>query len=523
MSTQTVSAASPAPVSRIPAPFSGILRSLQAGLITCLAMAALGLLIRFIITPALAAVQVDEHFTTEVSNLLIGLIPVAFCIAAGAGARPERKKSFIVGWIMVALLVVVFYGGYIAYQSATGGGAYQQVPTLGFTFQQADAGIEVLAVEPGSPSEEAGILPGDMILALRRDVITADELRSRLSEASLDDAFRLRIQRGSEEVQLTTQVGLVAQIDTSSILRGLLSALVLMTVAYTLPSKWMPHLLLILALLPLLAGYFWLIIATFSDRTHGLLPVDTNGQLGGFTLSNWRFLSGEAILGPTVNIWSVTFNSLAIAVSMTVVSIVICSMAGYALSRMSFRGRRTFLSMTLLLHGFPAVTLIIPIFLVLINLGSLPIIGSFIGYNKPGGVALVMIAFELPLGIWLIKGFFDNISWDMERSALIDGASRWRTFWEIILPQIRPGLLALGIFSFIGGWNSYLIPATYTVGTGLANLPVYIRQLSGEIAPVNWNQVAAVGLFQLIPILIFFIFAQEYLLNIYAGGTKGSS
>ena len=134
-----------------------------------------------------------------------------------------------------------------------------------------------------------------------------------------------------------------------------------------------------------------------------------------------------------------------------------------------------------------------------------------------------MIAFELPLGIWLLKGFFDGISWDMERSALIDGASRWRTFYEIILPQIRPGLLALGIFSFISGWNAYLIPATYSVGTGMATLPVYIRQLTGELAPVNWNQVAAVGLFQLIPILVFFIFAQEYLLNIYAGGTKGSS
>jgi inositol-phosphate transport system permease protein len=146
-----------------------------------------------------------------------------------------------------------------------------------------------------------------------------------------------------------------------------------------------------------------------------------------------------------------------------------------------------------------------------------------IGYNSTGGIALVMIAFELPLGVWLMKGFFDNISWDMERSALIDGASRWRTFWEIILPQIRPGLLALGIFSFIGGWNAYLIPATYSVGTGLATLPVYIRQLSGELAPINWNQVAAVGLFQLVPIFIFFIFAQEYLLNIYAGGTKGSS
>jgi inositol-phosphate transport system permease protein len=125
--------------------------------------------------------------------------------------------------------------------------------------------------------------------------------------------------------------------------------------------------------------------------------------------------------------------------------------------------------------------------------------------------------------VWLIKGFFDNISWDMERSALIDGASRWRTFWEIILPQIRPGLLALGIFSFIGGWNAYLIPATYMLGTRTTTLPVLINNLTGEVAPTNWNQVAAVGLFQLIPIMIFFIFAQEYLLNIYAGGSKGSS
>jgi inositol-phosphate transport system permease protein len=208
---------------------------------------------------------------------------------------------------------------------------------------------------------------------------------------------------------------------------------------------------------------------------------------------------------------------------MTVASLFICSLTGYALSRMSFPGRRAFLSMTLVLHGFPAVTLFIPIFLVLINLGKIPLIGQFLGYNTTGGIALVMIAFELPLGVWLMKGFFDTISWDMERSALIDGASRWRTFLEIILPQIRPGLLALGIFSFIGGWNAYLIPATYSVGTGLATLPVFIRQLTGELNPVNWNQVAAVGIFQLIPIFIFFIFAQEYLLNIYAGGTKGSA
>ena len=118
---------------------------------------------------------------------------------------------------------------------------------------------------------------------------------------------------------------------------------------------------------------------------------------------------------------------------------------------------------------------------------------------------------------------FDGIPWDIERSAMIDGASRWRVYWEILLPQIRPGLLALGIFAFLGGWNAFLIPQTYSTGAGTVNLPVFLRQLINETAPVNWNQVAAVGLFQLIPVFVIFIFAQEYLLNIYAGGTKGSS
>ncbi|MCE2490306.1 MAG: carbohydrate ABC transporter permease, partial [Anaerolineae bacterium] len=182
-----------------------------------------------------------------------------------------------------------------------------------------------------------------------------------------------------------------------------------------------------------------------------------------------------------------------------------------------------FLSFTLILHGFPAVTLLIPIFFVLLNLGNLPLIGQLIAFNTLGGIALVMVAFDLPLGIWLMKGFFDHIPWDMERSAMIDCATRWRVYREIVLPQIRPGLLALGIFAFIGGWNAFLIPQTYSIGAGTVNLPVFLNELIDETAPVDWNQVAAVGLFQLIPIFIFFIFAQEYLLNIYAGGTKGSS
>ncbi len=272
---------------------------------------------------------------------------------------------------------------------------------------------------------------------------------------------------------------------------------------------------LILSIIPILVGYAWLLIATFSIRTRGLLPRNAEGGIGGLTLDNWDFIDDGAI-------WNAMLNSFLIAVAM-VIGVGIASTAGaYALSRFKFAGRKGFLSMTLVLHAFKAEMLLIAIFFVLRWLGDIPIIGDYIGFNSVGGVALVMIALELPLGIWLMKGFFDNLPWDMERAALIDGASRFRVWWQIMLPQVRPGIAALSLFIFIVGWNAYLVPFTFTIGAKVGNMPVYLNQLISDTAPVNWNQVAAVGLFQMIPLIIFFLFTQEALLNIYAGGSKGT-
>ena len=272
---------------------------------------------------------------------------------------------------------------------------------------------------------------------------------------------------------------------------------------------------LILSITPILIGYTWLVVATISTRTEGLLPRNAQGGIGGLTLRNWNFVTDSAI-------WNAMLNSLLIAVAMVIGVGIASTAGGYALSRMKFAGRKGFLSMTLVLHAFKAEMLLIAIFFVLRFLGDIPVIGNYIGFNTVGGVALVMIALELPLGIWLMKGFFDNLPWDMERAALIDGASRFRVWWQIMLPQVRPGLAALSLFTFIAGWNAYLVPFTFTVGTKVANMPVFLNQLISDTAPTNWNAVAAVGLFQMIPLLIFFIFTQELLLNIYAGGSKGT-
>ena len=273
---------------------------------------------------------------------------------------------------------------------------------------------------------------------------------------------------------------------------------------------------LILSIVPILIGYLWLFIATISIRTEGLLPKDATGAIGGFTTRNWSFITDGAI-------WAAMWNSLLIALAMVIGVGVVSTSAGYALARMKFPGRKGFLSMTLVLHAFRAEMLPIAIFFVLRWLGDLPLIGGLIGFNSVGGVALVMIALELPLGVWLMKGFFDNLAWDMERAALIDGASRFRVWWQIMLPQIRPGIAALSLFTFIAGWNAYLVPITFSIGTKVANMPVFLNQQISDTAPVNWNLVAAIGLFQMIPLIVFFLFTQELLLNIYAGGSKGGN
>ncbi|KXK54483.1 MAG: ABC transporter permease subunit [Anaerolineae bacterium] len=503
-----------------------VIRAVRGALITAAVLIVLALFFGRLFGPLWKSLNVDESFSQTLAGLASLLLPLAVYLALGMGARAHRKRSTTQAAVITIALATVAVAIFYILNTSQGAGAAAEQSSLQFAATQTADGIVVDAIEPGGAAELAGLLPGDVITALRRDPITLAQLESAVAESEPDTPFRLRLLRAGEEMQLTVRTVAVA-VESAGLKLGPIAAAWIGGAAVALiglfgPPGWAPYILLTVSLSPLILGFAWLAVATVSYRTQGLLPIDAQGNVGGLTLENWSFLGigGEA---PATPIWSYAANSLFIAMLMTGVTLVLSSMAGYALSRMEFSGRRFFLSLTLILHSFPAVTLLIPVYLVLLNLGKIPLIGPHIGFNSIGGIALVMIAFGLPFGVWLMKGFFDNISWDMERSALIDGASRWRTFWEIILPQIRPGLLALGIFSFIGGWNAYLIPAIFSIGTKAANLPVYIRTLTGDTNAVNWNQVVAVGVFQMIPILVIFVFAQEYLLNIYSGGSKGSS
>jgi len=192
--------------------------------------------------------------------------------------------------------------------------------------------------------------------------------------------------------------------------------------------------------------------------------------------------------------------------------VLISSMAGYALSRLPFPGRRMFLGGVLLLHSFPSVTLLIATFIVLRQLGL---------YDKLLGVILVKAAFELPFGIWIMKGFFDTVPWELEMAALVDGASRLRTWWRVVMPLVKPGLLALGILTFVQGWNEFILPFVFMPSGSQQTLSTFVRAILGEGRFVDYGLLTAVGLYYVAPVLVLFVVAQDQLMRVYAGGVKG--
>lgn len=271
----------------------------------------------------------------------------------------------------------------------------------------------------------------------------------------------------------------------------------------------LPYLVLLLATLPIIILYGWLLYSSFFERVEGLRPV------GPFTLDNWRFLWAPETVPQLQNrpaIIPMTINTFIFAASVAGVVLLVSSMAGYALSRIAFSGRRVFLGSVLLLHSFPTVVLLIATFVVLRWLGL---------YDQLAGVVLVKAAFELPFGIWIMKGFFDTVPWDLEMAALVDGAGRVSTWWRVVMPLVRPGLLALGLLSFVEGWKEFLIPFVFMPSANQATLSMLVRGLLGEGRFVDYGTLTAIGLFYVLPVLALFLLAQEYFLRIYSGGVKG--
>jgi multiple sugar transport system permease protein len=166
-------------------------------------------------------------------------------------------------------------------------------------------------------------------------------------------------------------------------------------------------------------------------------------------------------------------NSIWVSTATTVLGLLVAVPAAYAFSRFSFPGREPLFFSVLVRNMFPVVVFLIPLFILMKRLGLVDTHLSLI---------LTYLTFGLPLSIWLLKGFYDNIPPELERAARLDGATRFQAFWKIALPLSTPGLVATAIYAFIQGWNEYVYARTFLNSQALFFLTVHHPEigLSGD-------------------------------------------
>jgi inositol-phosphate transport system permease protein len=262
------------------------------------------------------------------------------------------------------------------------------------------------------------------------------------------------------------------------------------------------YIVLTVASIPFFIMYAWLIMNSFSKYvSFGFIPEE-------LTLENWSFLWAPIPWGlEKTTIWVVLLNTISYAGGVAVLQMLVCTLAAYALSRMEFRGKTFILGLQLLLRAFPGVLLLIGTFFVLMYMRLL--------YTIPG-VVLARMSMEIPYGVWIMKGFFDGVPWDIEWAALVDGCTRIKAWREIMFPLVKPGLLAVSIFAFLAGWEDFVF--AYILLPGETKVLSVLLQGLMATEVMDYGLLAAMSLFYVTPALLFFLVAQRALARVTIAG-----
>lgn len=262
------------------------------------------------------------------------------------------------------------------------------------------------------------------------------------------------------------------------------------------------HLLLAVAAVTWLIPILWMVSmavssnAALQQNSQSLLPT-------GFTLSNL------ATVFTTGNLARWFLNSAVVTIAVTALTVLFCSMAGYAFAKVQFPGRHVLLVLVLAGLMVPKEAMFIPLFL------------EFSGVDAQNTYpALILPRLAAPLGVFLMTQFFRTIPDEVEEAARLDGAGRWRTFSAVMLPLARPATASLAIFTFVLTWNDYLWPLVISTRAEWFTVTTGIASLQSNFAPTtNLGDLMARGLVGSLPLVIVFLLFQRQLIR---GITLGS-
>ena len=238
-------------------------------------------------------------------------------------------------------------------------------------------------------------------------------------------------------------------------------------------------------------------VAAGVGGANGIIP----SHLSGVAYSN-VFTEGS-FLRPLV-------NSFIVALATTVVTIIVASMAGYALARLRIRGTGAILGFILLAGFFPVLAMIGPLFLVLRYLGML---------NSIYPLIIVYLVYTLPIATWLLKNFFEQVPAELEDAALVDGATRLQVLWKVVIPVAVPAVFTAAILSFILAWNDFAFAVSFLTSPAHFTAPLAITTFGQSQFQTFYNLIDAAVVIISIPIALLVLFAQR---RIVAGLTAGS-
>jgi ABC-type glycerol-3-phosphate transport system permease component len=268
------------------------------------------------------------------------------------------------------------------------------------------------------------------------------------------------------------------------------------------------YLAVVVVVLIALFPFFWILrtsllsdsqIAAGVGGANGIIPAHLSGAAYKevFTNSNFGFL--DPLL-----------NSFVVALATTVVTIIVASMAGYALARLHIRGAGAILAFILLAGFFPVLAMVGPLFLVLRELHMLDNIYPLI---------IVYLVYTLPIATWLLKNFFEQVPAELEDAALVDGATRLQTLRKVVVPVAIPAVFTAGILSFILAWNDFAFAVSFLTTTNKYTAPLAITTFGQSEYQTFYNLIDAAVVIISIPIALLVLFAQR---RIVAGLTAGS-
>lgn len=234
----------------------------------------------------------------------------------------------------------------------------------------------------------------------------------------------------------------------------------------------------------------------------------------------FRWLPSELTVRPYLDIWHTVplaryfLNSLIVAGSATVCSVLVAVFAAYAVSRYHFRGKRIFTVTVLSTQMFPGILFLLPLFLLYVNIGNTTGVAL---YGSRGGLVLTYLTFSLPFSIWMLTGYFASVPRELDEAAYVDGCGPLGALFRVVVPAALPGIIAVAVYAFMTAWGEVLFASVMTNDT-TRTLSVGLQGYATQ-SDVYWNQVMAASLVVSVPVVAGFLLLQRYLV---AGLTAGA-